>query len=311
MSQLHRAYAITVAWTVALLYLGSVVHATESSLACPDWPTCHGTWMPEMEGGVFWEHLHRLVAGGLIIIFSGATYLAWKARDPRPWILRTSFMGVGLLLIQSVFGGMTVIFLLPDWISTTHLGLAFLFLALTTGLAVQTSPGRYLTGLDAGQTPGRVRRLAVGAAVLTFSQSILGAVVRHTDSGLVCPDVPQCLGQWIPPLASGQIALHFFHRLTAVGLTVLVIWLALEVARRYGPGTMRSLAFGVVGLTLTQGALGILAVTTRLAVAPVSLHTLVAASMLSLLVGMAAITLRSTASPEAATSIPQPERSTP
>ena len=53
----HRAYVVTVGWTLLLLLLGSVVHATGSSLACPDWPTCNGTLMPEMEGGIFWEHL--------------------------------------------------------------------------------------------------------------------------------------------------------------------------------------------------------------------------------------------------------------
>jgi heme A synthase len=287
MSQHQRGFAITVAWTLALLYLGSVVHATESSLACPDWPTCNGTLMPEMEGGVFWEHLHRLVAGGLIIIFGGATYLAWKAQDPRKWILRACFAGLGLLLVQSVFGGMTVIFLLPDWVSTTHLGLALLFLVLATILAVQTSPRERTTGVP----PGRVAPLALGAAVLTFAQSVLGALVRHTDSGLVCPDVPQCLGQWIPPLGTSQVALHFSHRVSGVVLTLLVVWLTVEVIRRYGPGVMRNLAYGALGLTLTQMTLGILAVTTRLAVAPVSLHTLVAASLLATLVAMTTMSL--------------------
>jgi heme A synthase len=308
MSQHHRGFAITVAWTLALLYLGSVVHATESSLACPDWPTCHGTLMPEMEGGVFWEHLHRLVAGGLIVIFAGATYLAWKADDPRRWILKASLAGLALLLVQSVFGGMTVIFLLPDWVSTTHLSLAFLFLALATVLTVQTSPRHASVAAGASPGAGAVKPLAVGAAVLTFVQSVLGALVRHTDSGLVCPDVPQCLGQWIPPFASGRVVLHFVHRLTGIALLIVAIWLAIRVIRHYGPGVMRNLALGGAALTIVQITLGVLAVTTRLGVAPVSLHTLVAASMLAVFVGMATMTLGPAALP-AEESAPESERS--
>jgi len=284
----HRAFALSALWTLGLLYLGSVVHATESSLACPDWPTCFGTMVPEMEGGVFWEHLHRLVAGGLIIIFAGATWMAHREPGRPAWIVRAAIAGIGLLLVQSVFGGLTVIFLLPDWISTTHLGLAFAFLALATVLTVRTSPKESEPHPD----PGVVKPLAVAAAGLTFAQSVLGGLVRHTDSGLVCPDIPQCLGQWVPPLGSSQIAIHFFHRVTGVLLTVVVLVLLVAVFRRYGAGVMRKLAVATFVATALQVTLGILAVTTRLAVTPVSLHTLVAAIMLTLLVGMSAMTFR-------------------
>ena len=77
MSRQHpRAFTVSVVWTLLLLWLGSIVHATHSSLACPDWPTCHGTMIPVMTGGVFWEHLHRLVAGGLVLMWLLATWLA-------------------------------------------------------------------------------------------------------------------------------------------------------------------------------------------------------------------------------------------
>ncbi len=137
----YRAFYITTGWTLGLLLLGSVVHATGSSLACPDWPTCFGTMVPEMTGGVFWEHLHRLVAGGLVLIFMAATYMAWGPEARRPALRKWALAGIGLLLVQSLFGGLTVIMQLPDAVSTTHLALAFLFLALVTGLTVVTSPG--------------------------------------------------------------------------------------------------------------------------------------------------------------------------
>src|SRR5687768_396978 len=135
-----RAFKVSVAWTLGLLWLGSLVHATESSLACPDWPTCFGTMMPEMTGGVFWEHLHRLVAGGLLLMWGLATWLARKETRDRPWIFKATLAGMALLLVQSLFGGLTVIFRLPDWISTTHLTLALSFLVLAAVLASATTP---------------------------------------------------------------------------------------------------------------------------------------------------------------------------
>src|SRR5215831_8838498 len=58
-----RYLALFVAvFTWFLILVGGIVHGTGSSLACPDWPTCYGTFFPEMKGGVFFEHSHRIVA---------------------------------------------------------------------------------------------------------------------------------------------------------------------------------------------------------------------------------------------------------
>jgi heme A synthase len=222
MPQHFRAFAVTVVWTLGLLFLGSVVHATESSLACPDWPTCFGTMMPEMEGGVFWEHLHRLVAGGLILMFGLATWLAFQATRRGSWIRVASVSGIALLLVQAVFGGLTVIYRLPDAISTSHLAMALTFLVLATVLAAATSPRRRAR---AALDPGLRRTLRIwgtGGAVLVFVQSVVGGVVRHTDAGMACPDFPTCIGEWVPPLSNHLVAVHFSHRVLGVRVVAVV-----------------------------------------------------------------------------------------
>ena len=296
-----RAFKAAVAWTLTLLFLGSVVHATESSLACPDWPTCFGTMVPEMTGGVFWEHLHRLVAGGLVMMWLLATWLVKRETGDRPWLFRACLAGLGLLIVQSVFGGLTVLYQLPDLVSTTHLTLAFSFLALATVLAASThgaatravggpagsAPDR-LQGFGAGVGP-RLRTFAAIAAGLVLAQSVIGALVRHTDGGMSCPDVPLCLGQVVPPLVNIQIQSHFFHRVMAIVATAAVIALVVWVYRNEVPERVRRWVLAAGVLVLVQVALGVASVLTILAVPPVSLHTLVAAMLLVSLVTIATL----------------------
>ena len=77
----HRFAVATAVATYLLILIGGLVHGTGSSLACPDWPTCYGSLMPKMEGGVLVEHSHRLAAGTVVILtLALAAMLTRRAR---------------------------------------------------------------------------------------------------------------------------------------------------------------------------------------------------------------------------------------
>ena len=242
--------------------------------------------LPEMEGGVFWEHLHRLVAGALLLLWGVAAWLIRKEAADRPWMFRASLAGAGLLLVQSVFGGLTVLFRLPDLISTTHLALALLFLGLATSLASASASASRAGELDPHTARGLLR-WSLAAAGLVFAQSVLGGLVRHTDAGLACPDVPLCLGRLVPPLGNGFVALHFAHRTLGYAVALAVVALAVWSARRGAARGVLSWTRWAAVLVLLQVGLGLLSVSTRLETVPVALHTLVAATLLAVMVHLA------------------------
>lgn len=280
----RRYLLFVLAWTLALLLLGSVVHATESSLACPDWPTCFGTMMPEMKGGVFWEHLHRLWAGALVLLFAGGVLLVRKRRPGDRALFRLGMVGLVLLVVQSALGGVTVLYRLPDAISTSHLALAFVFLALLVVMVVRAGPP--WQGADRAERR-LARRAGVWLGVLVFAQSVVGALVRHTDAGAACPDVPLCLGRVVPPLDHPLVRLHFLHRvlgLVVAGAALAWLW---RVATRVRHAVPRRLA-GALGLAAAaQVVLGFASVAFQLRAPWVSAHTLLAAVLVALSTGLA------------------------
>jgi len=285
-TQHHRAFTISVGWTLSLLLLGSVVHATNSSLACPDWPTCFGSWMPLMEGGVFWEHIHRLWAGGLMLMFTLGAWFAFREGASRR-VKAGAVAGVALLCVQATFGGLTVIMRLPDAISTSHLSMALGFLALATVLSLVTSPRRRARRPLPSPVNRDLRVWGTTAAVAVFAQSVLGGLVRHTDAGMACPDVPTCGGQWIPRMTNGLVGLHFAHRVLGVVATVAVVLLVWRLLRHPLERTVRRFALAALGLVFLQMTLGVVSVLSILAVVPVSLHTLGASALLWTLVALA------------------------
>jgi len=118
--KLHRLAVVTACATYALLIVGGLVHATGSSLACPDWPTCHGTFMPKMEHGVEYEHTHRLVAGFVAILTTIQSALLLFDRRYRP-LRALAIAAPVMVLAQALLGGLTVLLKLPTAITLSKI----------------------------------------------------------------------------------------------------------------------------------------------------------------------------------------------
>src|SRR3989338_3199350 len=104
-----------------LLLMGGLVHNTGSSLACPDWPLCYGSLLPEMTGGVEIEHSHRLMATAVGLVTVILALLIWKRRKGDRELRQMAMAAVVLVVVQGLLGGITVLYQLPHLVSISHL----------------------------------------------------------------------------------------------------------------------------------------------------------------------------------------------
>lgn len=267
--------------TFALVFIGGLVTSTDSGLAVPDWPLAFGQFFPKMEGGVLFEHGHRMVAAGvgfLTIILYVWCLLGGASRAA------TNLAGIALVavVVQGMLGGITVLLKLPPAVSVAHACLAQGFLCMTVAIAAMTGPGwGRMSPLAEGRSVISLRGLALATSVAVYGQLILGAVMRHTRAGLAIPDFPLAYGRIVPPLQDVAIRIHFAHRVWALVVTCLALWLALRVIRaRHGePRLMRPTMLMLTLLTV-QLVLGAFTIWTRKGVLPTTTHVLVGAMIL-------------------------------
>lgn len=258
--------------TFLLILLGGTVHNTGSSLACPDWPLCYGQVMPEMKGQIAIEHSHRLLASAVGLLTIGLTVILWKKNGLRVWGLAA----LGLVIFQGLLGGVTVLFKLPPLVSIAHLGASMLFFSCLIVIAL-TLPS---PACGRGGTTRRwwVRALLVTTLAFVYLQILLGAAVRHTGSGLVCPEIPFCHGMlW--PTGSWMTQLHMSHRILGIIVTLMSAGCLFFFWNR-SSRTVRTLLTTSLILVLIQIGLGILTIFTLIGPLAVTAHLAVATLLL-------------------------------
>ena len=302
-----RAMAHTLwAMTLTLIFMGALVKSHDAGLSVPDWPTTYGQNMflfppSQWRANIFYEHTHRLVAS--LVGFVTLALCGWAlVRDRRTWVRACTAAALALVILQGVLGGLTVLLLLPASVSVAHGVLAQSFLLVTVFLAYAFSKRRaQRTDIEGDRATARWA-LALVAAV--WIQLVIGAVVRHTESGLAIPDFPTMGGRWIPAFDSGmlawinnwrfehalgsgaqlpdvtagQVAIHAVHRFFAIVVAAVCCGL---VRTAWSGRIAHRAAAGAGVLVLAQIVLGIVTVLTERQPLFTSLHVVTGACLLA------------------------------
>lgn len=189
---------VAAAATFLLLVAGGIVTGNQAGLAVPDWPNSYGSNMflyplSRMTGGIYYEHVHRLLGSLVGLSTLVLAVHLWRV-EPRRWLQRLGVVALVLVVGQGILGGLRVTghFTLSDDPTVTRPNLALavihgvlgqVFFALMVAMTAVTTR-RWHTATasnDGGQTDRRLSMWLTAALVL---QLTLGALLRHTDTGL-------------------------------------------------------------------------------------------------------------------------------
>lgn len=282
---LEHRYAKLVAFaTFCLLVVGGTVNATGSSLACKEATfVCNGEWLPEMTGGVLYEHGHRLLAETVGLLQLGLTIVLVRRR---PELRAVAWILLAMIATQATLGAITVYYKLPWYVSTGHLLLGMSYFATLIYTAFRTRPVRSEPKAPRELGLGNARTWISIATAAVLAQLLVGALVRHLGAALACLGLPACSpGEWWPDAGIQQ--LHMIHRAVGVIVAIVTITASVVVWRRArGWPRLRLLAAIAPLLVVGQITLGALTVWTVRSVPIAVAHFAGAASLWALWVSM-------------------------
>ena len=183
---LHQYSKFVTLSTLLLIIAGGLVTSTGPGLSVPDWPLSYGKVFPPMIGGIRFEHTHRVIAGFVGILALALMILILLKEKSR--LIR--FFGVLAFLsvvLQAVLGGLTVIYLLPTWISAFHACLGQTFFCFVASIALFTSSGWSESKIVHSEKAGSIHRLLFVTTAFVYTQLIIGSIIRHSDHASIKP----------------------------------------------------------------------------------------------------------------------------
>lgn len=238
-----KALSVLIVMSFVLISLGGAVRAVHAGLSCPDWPLCFGEFIPDYQIQVYYEFIHRVLAGIVAIFTVTMAFVTWKSKGISEHLKTTVIAAIGILIIQIVMGGLTVLKVLKPYIVTSHLGLGMAFFATLLWWRFQLSQTKKA---KSGQMPLRFRNYAILSLFVVYVQIILGGLVSTNYAGVACPDFPLCMGEFIPTL-SGLQGLQVIHRLGAYTVAIVVTGLYLFASQRRNESWMDTRYFNLAG----------------------------------------------------------------
>lgn len=266
---LQRYAWFVVGWNIAVILWGAVVRATGSGAGCGNhWPLCNGEVIPTSPRiATLIEFTHRMMTSGALITI--VALLIWTFRATRGRHLARFFAVVStvLLLNEAFLGALLVklgyvvhdqspgrFIVLPIHLANTLLLLAALVLTA------------HFLSRELGFMNGSVEYRFVGLSVIglasTIAVGVTGSLAALGDTLFPAATLAQAFAQDLAQSSPWVLRLRWMHPAASVLAGVFVVGIIWVSGTRQDPAN-RKMATWVIGLLLSQLALGALDVLLR------------------------------------------------
>ena len=290
---------LAVASTVGMLLIllgGALVTKTDSGMGCGrHWPGCNGQLIPDViTAEVLIEFSHRLVTGAVGILIVALAVWAWKALGHVRETKFLSAMAVFFLVAQALIGAAQGKWGQGDFILALHFGISLISFAsvlLLTLLVFEIDRKFDTDKIRIGKT---LKFHTIGVTLYSYIVVYTGALVRHTESSLICNDWPLCNNNQFALPTNLYEWVQMGHRAAAGLIFIWILIIAIHVMRNYKD--QRAIYWGwIISLILVscQVITGMLVVLTKLNLYVALLHSLFISLLFGLLCYMILLLSRS------------------
>ena len=250
-----------------IITTGGWIRINDAGESCPDWPTCFGTWGFDVSaddqekwweenpdeidsrGGnhrytsyqIFTEWSHRALVAVIGILVAYSHYTAWSLRDKiGNRVYRIHFVSSMFLILQAVLGYVTVDLDNAPWTVSLHLFMALIFTIslITVGLIWWKEQSGLPESFRTLEISKRLKKYVWYLTLIVLLQLMIGAYLSTSYHRAAC-DIgfykgwPLCQNSLLPALKQFGIMLNYGHRLSAVVVGGLLLYVEREANKEF------------------------------------------------------------------------------
>ncbi|WP_347318163.1 heme A synthase [Rossellomorea sp. RS05] len=265
---------------------GALVTKTGSGMGCGrSWPLCHGQLIPDnITIELVIELAHRVVSGGVGLLLLALSIWSWKAIGHKRETKFLAILSFFFLVLQGLIGAAAVKWGQSDFVLAIHFGISLISFASVLLLTLLIFEVDQKFEADKVIIDKRMRWHTIGVTIYTYLVVYTGALVRHTESSLVCKDWPFCVNSSIGLPTNMYEWIQMGHRTAAALVFVWIAYVTVLAVKKYKQQKVVYWGWVIALILVTlQATTGALVVLTRLNLAVALLHALIISCLFGLL----------------------------